>query len=60
MTQFNERPLDFVLVLFSCLYNEKTMESLENNKDFLRSINTPDISGFSGRAVILFKSIMKF
>lgn len=35
------------------------MESLKNNKDFSRLINTPDMAGFSGRIVILFKSIMK-
>lgn len=36
------------------------MESLKNNKDIFRLINTPDSAGFSGRFVILFKSIMKF
>lgn len=35
------------------------MESLKNNQDFFKLINTPD-AGFSGRSVIVFKSIKKF
>lgn len=36
------------------------MEGLKDNKDFFRLINTSDITVFSGRLVILFKSVMKF